>query len=104
MLSKYNQNNYQSEQTLDASFWHYHVLASSHDTHWLYHCIKDILYLFVSPGVAAAGAGSGKGVSSHWEGQRPQRLQEAAQDENQCSGALHQDRLEKTVDICWIGL
>ncbi len=55
-----------------------------------------------SPGVAAAGAGSSEGVSSHRESQRPQRLQEAAQDENQRSGGLHQDRLEKT-DIYILG-
>lgn len=46
----------------------------------------------VSPGVAAVTAGGGEGVSSHREGQRPQRLQEASQDENQRSGALHKDR------------
>lgn len=49
-------------------------------------------YLFA--GVAAPSAGGSEGFSSHRESQRPQRLQEAAQDENQRPGALHQDRLE----------
>lgn len=42
--------------------------------------------------MAAASAGCSEGVSSHREGQRPQRLQEASQDENQRPGALHKDR------------
>lgn len=44
--------------------------------------------------MAAASAGGSEGVSSH-RGQRPQRLQEAAQDENQRSGALHKDRSDE---------
>lgn len=51
------------------------------------------LFLFVFPqAVGGASLGGGEGVSSHREGQRPQRLQEAAQDQNQRSGALHQVR------------
>lgn len=46
--------------------------------------------------MAAARSGGGEGFSSHREGQRPQRLQETAQDENQCPCALHQDRSERT--------
>ena len=45
--------------------------------------------------MAPTGAGGSEGFSSDREGQRPQRLQEAAQDKNQRSSALHQDRLEK---------
>lgn len=53
------------------------------------------MYVFVSLGVAAASVGGSEGFSSHRESQRPQRLQEAAQDKNQRFGALHQDRLAK---------
>lgn len=53
------------------------------------------MYVCVSLGVAVAIDGGSEGFSSHREGQRPQRLQEAAQDKNQRSGALHQDRLDK---------
>lgn len=43
--------------------------------------------------MAAAGVGGREGFSSHREGRRPQGLQEAAADQNQRPGALHQVRL-----------
>lgn len=53
--------------------------------------------------MAATGAGGSEGFSSHRAGQRPQGLQEAAQDENQRAGALHQDRSEKiTTHYGWL--
>lgn len=54
------------------------------------------LCLCARPGVAAAAAAAGgEGVSSHREGRRAQRLQEAAQDKNQRSSALHKDRSDE---------
>lgn len=46
-----------------------------------------------SPAVVAAGVGGSEGFSSHREGRRPQGFQEAAPDQNQRSGAVHQVRL-----------
>lgn len=51
-----------------------------------------VVFVCVSSGMAAATSRRCEGASSHREGQRPQGLQEAAQDKNQCSGALHEDR------------
>lgn len=48
-------------------------------------------FVRVSSGLSAASSGGSEGVSSHREGQRPQGLQEAAQDKDQRSGALHKD-------------
>lgn len=51
--------------------------------------------VFLAQDVAAASVGGGEGFPSHREGQRPQRLQEAAQDQDQRSGALHQVRYQQ---------
>lgn len=58
---------------------------------------------FLAPAVVAASVGGSEGFSSHREGQRPQRLQEAAQDQDQRSGALHQVRYQQICFVCFPG-
>lgn len=55
----------------------------------------NVVSVFLAQAVVAASVGGGEGFSSHREGQRPQRLQEATQDQDQCSGALHQVRYQQ---------
>lgn len=64
--------------------------------------LNVVSVFFPSQAVVAASVGGSEGFSSHREDQRPQRLQEAAQDQNQRSGALHQVRLVSKYHICLV--
>lgn len=66
---------------------------------WTWAGFPNVVSVFLAPAVVAASVGGGEGFSSHREGQRPQRLQEAAQDQDQRSGALHQVRYQQ---ICFV--